>query len=67
MSPRKERRRRPAETSAGIVGAITTVVAFVFRIKDAEVLRVLPIIIGAIPGAITWVVSRRWESDEPTE
>lgn len=44
---------RPAETVTGVAGAITVLVAAVFDITDRDVLIALPVLIAAIPGAVT--------------
>lgn len=64
MSPRtrRQRRARPAEKGTAIVAAVAAVIAYALNIDDREILLALPILVGAVPGAITWFVERRWES-----
>jgi hypothetical protein len=49
---------RPAETGAGVAAAIATLLVLFFDLQE-EVLAPLIIVVGAIPGLISWLVDRK--------
>lgn len=48
--------RRPAET-AGVAGAAAILVAHLLGVTDATVVTALAVILGCVPGAVTWLVT----------
>lgn len=50
-------RSRPAESS-GVAAAVALLIAYVFGVRDAETVLALAVVIGAVPGAVTWLVER---------
>lgn len=47
--------KRPAET-AGVATAIAAIIARIAGVDDPDVLTYLIIVVGAVPGAVTWIV-----------
>lgn len=50
--------RRPAETTTA-AGALAVLLGYVLGIRDPEVLVALTVVLGAIPGVVTWAVGLR--------
>jgi hypothetical protein len=46
---------RPAETTA-LAAAIVVLIAYFLGIDDPGVMAALTIVVGAIPGIVTWIV-----------
>lgn len=57
------KKSRPAEKSSLAAGAFATLIAFVFGIDDPDVLLALPIVVGTVAGAVTWLVERSFPDD----
>jgi uncharacterized YccA/Bax inhibitor family protein len=51
-------KERPAETGA-LASAIAVLIAYVIGLDDPAILAALTIVVGAIPGLITWIVTMR--------
>ena len=58
MPSRRERvaKKRPTERISGVAGAIAAVVAYVFKIDEPGIVSAIAVILGAIPGLVTWIV-----------
>ena len=55
--------QRPAETGA-FAGALAVLIAYLLGLDDPGLLAALTVVIGALPGIITWIVTlARGESD----
>lgn len=50
---------RPAETAATVSGAVATTLAAFLNITDPAIIAALPVMIGAVPALITWIVDPR--------
>jgi hypothetical protein len=50
--------RRPAETTA-VAAAIVVLICYLSGVDDPAVITALTVIVGAIPGVVTWIVSQR--------
>lgn len=46
---------RPAETTTA-AGALAVLIGYVVGLRDPEVLVALTVALGAVPGAVTWLV-----------
>ena len=53
-------KRRPAETSTGVVGAVIVIVLWSFGIErvPVEVATALTVLVGFLPAAVTWLRER---------
>ena len=53
-------KRRPAETSTGIAGAVIVIVLWAFGIErvPVEVATALAVVVGALPAVVTWFRER---------
>jgi hypothetical protein len=49
---------RPAETSAGVAGALAVLLCAIFGVDDPTIYGALVIVIGFIPALVTWIVLR---------
>lgn len=53
-----KKRSRPAETVAGVAGALAALIGPPLGIDTAGEVAALAIVLGAIPAAVTWLVER---------
>lgn len=53
--------RRPAET-AGLAGAVVVLIVHVAGVTDPDAIAALAVVVGALPGAVTWLVTLRRSS-----
>jgi uncharacterized YccA/Bax inhibitor family protein len=58
MNPKEIVETRPAETG-GLAAAIVVLIAYFSGLDDPAVIAALTVIVGAIPGVITKIVSMR--------
>jgi hypothetical protein len=49
--------KRPAEVGSGLAGAIAALLVYFFSLDTTAVLVPLVIVLGAVPGAITYLVT----------
>lgn len=45
---------RPAETTTSVVGAVTTLLVLIFKVKDPLVVAAVMTVLSSLPGAVTW-------------
>ena len=57
MKQRHMARRRPAETAAGVAGALAALIAYIFKIDEPGVVAALAVVLGALPAAVTWAIT----------
>ena len=50
-------KERPAETGA-LASAVAVLIAYAFGLDDPAIMAALTIVVGAVPGVITTIVSR---------
>jgi hypothetical protein len=50
---------RPAETGTAVAAAIAVIICAILDVDDQDILFAITIIVGAIPGVITWIVNLR--------
>jgi hypothetical protein len=49
--------KRPAEVGGGLAGAIAALIVYFFGLDSSAVLVPLVVVVGAVPGAITYLVT----------
>jgi hypothetical protein len=57
-SPLSVAKTRPAETTA-LAAAIVVLICYLVGVDDPAVIAALTIVVGAIPGVVTWIVELR--------
>jgi len=50
--------RRPAETTA-LAASIAVLICWLAGVDDPAILTALTVVVGAIPGVVTWIVDMR--------
>jgi len=64
VNPKAIATNRPAETGGALAAAIVVIISAIFDIDDTAVIAALTIVVGAIPGIITWIVTMRQSRKE---
>ena len=64
-SPKQLVAQRPAESGTGLAAAVAVIVCALLDVDDPNILFALTLLVGALPGAITWVVDLRYRKGNP--